>query len=94
MAEGYEPCPSNIADVRIERKYFEIPANTDRLSVSAWAVSGYTFAGWIGGASSGWVGLVYPENNIVSQTNFWAEGGAVPQSRGIFAIALYKKIAS
>lgn len=70
-----------------------IPANAQKVSVTANLPSGATFIGWVGAASVGWVGVVYPANFQTTTTDVWAQTTST-SARNVRLCYLYKKVRS
>lgn len=67
-----------------------LPANNDHVSVTAPAVSGYTFLCWLGVSSQGSVKLGYLDGMLGATQGLWVESSRSEATR-FDAYALYRK---
>lgn len=76
------------------RKYYNIPANKNTVTISADSVSGYKFICWLSASSTGWVGSPYIEFPNSSTSNVWQSGSTSSSARQVCVHALYVKSTS
>ena len=88
MAEGY----INVkGPLYVGKKSVQISANMSYVNVTADNVTGYKFVAWIGVATVGWVGYVYPEDFSAKTVNVFATTTS-SSARNIACFALYESL--
>ena len=65
----------NFMEIYIGSKDQNVTQGQSYQSITATVPAGYTFLCWLQPASKGWVGNIYTENNKLSTTQLWCNGG-------------------